>query len=267
MADSENKKTLNGKDAGKKGRLLKTLPTERINFQKQIDILRAYGASHEATHRPVGNTDVASMVGLNASTISLANAFFIDVGFLQRTEGGFIPAPELLSFCHAHQWDEEKAPRKLAPLIGKSWFAQALAARLKFKPMAEDEAVQVLAEVARADKDYLPQLRLLLDYLAVAGIVTKEGGQVRPLATAKQDDAPPPPTPPAMSRAVPETSGEEIATPDGTHAYVLPLPNGRKVTVVAPLDITVPEIARLKKWIEFTLQVDWSGEPEKRETV
>lgn len=67
--------------------------------------------------------------------------------------------------------------------------------------------------------------------------------------------------PPPSAAKAPLPPGEpEIPLLPGTHPYVLPLPNGRKVIVIAPLDITAPEIGRLKKWIEFTLQVDWSGE-------
>lgn len=54
----------------------------------------------------------------------------------------------------------------------------------------------------------------------------------------------------------------EPNVPTGYHPYELPLANGRKVTVVAPLDITAQEIKRLQKWTEFTLQVDWNGDLE-----
>jgi hypothetical protein len=46
----------------------------------------------------------------------------------------------------------------------------------------------------------------------------------------------------------------------GYHPYVLPLSNGRKITVIAPLDVTKAEIERLKKWAEFTLFLDWKEE-------
>jgi hypothetical protein len=45
--------------------------------------------------------------------------------------------------------------------------------------------------------------------------------------------------------------------PMGTHTHTLPLANKRKVTVNAPLDINPQEIARIQKWIEVTLLVDW----------
>jgi hypothetical protein len=51
----------------------------------------------------------------------------------------------------------------------------------------------------------------------------------------------------------------------GTHQYVLPLQNGRQVILQAPLDINASEIRRLQKWIEFTLQLDWSDQQEKKE--
>jgi len=56
------------------------------------------------------------------------------------------------------------------------------------------------------------------------------------------------------------TDQQEFTTSNGYHVYTLPLTNGRKVTIKAPLDISAQEIKRLNKWIEFTLQVDWSGE-------
>jgi hypothetical protein len=55
----------------------------------------------------------------------------------------------------------------------------------------------------------------------------------------------------------------ELAASDGYHPYILPLSGNRKVTIKAPLDITPQEIKRLTKWIEFTLQIDWSGEEKK----
>jgi hypothetical protein len=65
----------------------------------------------------------------------------------------------------------------------------------------------------------------------------------------------------------PKPYGGGLGATPGTHDYVLPLPNGRKVLIQAPLDITAAEIKRLQRWIEFTLQVDWSGEQEKLETI
>lgn len=57
----------------------------------------------------------------------------------------------------------------------------------------------------------------------------------------------------------------QLGAPEGYHTYTLPLVNGRKVTVLAPLDITPQEIKRLNKWQQFTLQVDWTGDEKETE--
>ena len=54
-----------------------------------------------------------------------------------------------------------------------------------------------------------------------------------------------------------DSKSENNKEESGYHNYVLPLSNGRKITVKAPLDVTKQEIERLKKWAEFTLFLDW----------
>jgi hypothetical protein len=41
-----------------------------------------------------------------------------------------------------------------------------------------------------------------------------------------------------------------------THTYVLPLANGRKISVTAPLDVTEKEVKRISKWLEVSLLID-----------
>ena len=74
--------------------------------------------------------------------------------------------------------------------------------------------------------------------------------------------------PEAVSQSISQNNAhdvgpQEASAPEGYHPYHLPLPNNRKVTVIAPLDITPQEIKRLVKWAEFTLQINWSGEENK----
>ena len=44
---------------------------------------------------------------------------------------------------------------------------------------------------------------------------------------------------------------------------VLPLAKDRKVTVVAPKDMTKQEIARMARWMEVTFQIDWNDDGSK----
>jgi len=182
MTTTENEKTerrVSTKPPPRRNPLKKTLPTDRLSVSKQLDILRAYGACYEATSSPVTNNDIASIVELAPGTVALSNAFLVDVGLLERGDTGFTPAAEVAAFCHAYGWDEEKAPQKLGPLLMKTWFAQALLPRLKFRNLKTDEALQILAEASGADKDYTVQLRMLVEFLAITGNVINENGEIR----------------------------------------------------------------------------------------
>jgi hypothetical protein len=167
----------------KKARPMKTLPTERIAFPKQLDLLRAYAAASGPTGKVVSNADVAGIVKVMASTVSMANAFFADTGLLIRADGGYLPAPEVLSFYRAYEWNPESASQKLGPLIAGTWFAKALLPKLAFRSMEEGEVMQALAEEAAAGPDYERQLRICLDYMAGAGLVQREGTLVKPART------------------------------------------------------------------------------------
>jgi hypothetical protein len=157
----------------------KYLPTDRITFTRQLDILRAWAAASGPLAKTVTNNDVSEIVKMQASTISMANAFFSSVGFLVKNENGFIPAPEVLAFLRNYEWSPESAPQKLAPLLLKSWFADALLNKLSFGAMSEDECIQNLADASAAGPDYRGQLKTLLDYLAAAGLIQRDGNLVK----------------------------------------------------------------------------------------
>lgn len=183
MAERDDKQTQAGaielpppKNAGVSRRVL---PTRRIAFQKQLDILRAYAAASGGTRTTVTNEAVGKVVGLSASTVSLANAFFVDVGLIERTEGRHAPAREILEYARAHQWDADYAGRELASPLRGTWFGSTLLPLLSFSSKTEDEAIRELAKAGNAEPQYKGQVRMLLEYLQAAGLIILENGQVR----------------------------------------------------------------------------------------
>lgn len=157
----------------------RTLPTARIAFAKQLDLLRAY-ANVGGEGRPVTNEDVARIVGMAASTVSLANPFFADAGLVLRIEGGYVPSPEVKSFARTYRWQGEDAARELAPALRRTWFAQILLPRLGYAPLSERDALAELDKEATAGPDYEPQLRMLLDFLEAAHLIMRNGEMVEP---------------------------------------------------------------------------------------
>lgn len=156
------------------------LPTARISFSRQMDLLRAYGATAGAERRPVTHEDVAPIVRMAASTASLANPFFADAGLLERVDGGYVPSPEVAAFARMWRWDEDAAPRELAPLLARTWFAETLLPRLDYHPLSEREAIAELDREATAGPEYAPSLRILLDFLEAAGLIVRDGERVEP---------------------------------------------------------------------------------------
>ncbi len=157
----------------------KYLPTPRITFSKQLDILRAFAAASGPTGKVASNEDVAEIVKMNSSTISLANPFLASGGLITKTDGGYIPCAEVMSFLRAYEWSPDTAAQKLAPVLAKTWFAEELLPRLAFGPMNEDEAIEDLAHAANAAPEYRGQLEMLLDYLVAAGLIQRDGSQIK----------------------------------------------------------------------------------------
>lgn len=177
---------------------VRVLPTDRIGFQKQLNILRAFAAVASQGNKLVTNPEAAKLAQLHPSTTLLALPFFADVGLLEKQGAGYVPAPEVIAFHRAHSWSPEKAPEKLAPLLRKTWFAQALVPNLQMKAIRERDAINELGSLAAAGPKHQTQVRMLLDYLQVSGVVRRDGdllkdaggghgqdGEVQPLA--KQD--------------------------------------------------------------------------------
>ncbi len=161
----------------------KPLPTNRIAFAKQLDLLRAFAASGGIERKAVVLSTAAKMVGMTPATASLANGFFVDAGLLIKVEGAqpqFQPSVEVAEFAQAHAWAPDIAGEKLAPALQKTWAWKALEPALKYSAtVSEVDAVRHLAEACGASPDYRPQLIIVLQYMETAGLLSRDGQVVR----------------------------------------------------------------------------------------
>ena len=150
MSDSETAAEAGRAGPAKRLKPTKPLPTDRISFPKQVDLLRAFAVAYTTTGRPVTYNDVASIVSMSASTVALAVPFWADIGLMERNDNAHTPSSIVLAFNRGYEWNSETAPHKLAPILRDAWFGKALLPRLAFRSMEEREAIEVLA--ARAAK-------------------------------------------------------------------------------------------------------------------
>jgi hypothetical protein len=153
----------------------KPLPTDRIPLSTQLDILRAYGAISTPDGKPIRLKELGAVVKRDPDTVSLCNPFFSDLKLIIKDGGGYLPSAEVVNYHNAYQWNPETAARELAPMISESWFAQELMSKLNFRPLEESEAIADLAKAVSAGPKYKKSLRLLLEYMEVAGLVTRDG--------------------------------------------------------------------------------------------
>ena len=198
-AETAEKSTKVRKAKSRKGKIAKskptkTLPNWRISVAKQFDVLRAYGAASNKGTRAASTEEAAEIVKMSPATVVMANAFLASIGLLKRADtGAYFPCSEIIDFLGAYEWDKKTASYKLAPKLKETWFAQALLPRLSFgDPVEEKQAITVLAEAAgNAGPEYERELRMLLEFMALGGLIQREGGQVKQFGKTPTVDAAP----------------------------------------------------------------------------
>jgi hypothetical protein len=171
----------------------KTLPTDRIAFPKQLELLRAYAAASGGSGKPVTNEEIAKITNLTASTVSLGNNFFSSAGLLRKLDPGYVPTAAVLDFARSYEWDKQTASHKLAPVIGDTWFARAILPILRIRSMEEKDAIQAIADAAGAGTAHEGNIRMLVQYLEASGVVGRQGKQLG-LGSAQILGAPPAPS-------------------------------------------------------------------------
>lgn len=242
--------------APKRVKLTQTLPTDRISFAKQTEIIRAFAAAYDKNGAPVSNDDVGRFVDLAGSTVSQCNALLIDLGILQRAEAGkFTPTAPAMEYFKLHQFSPDRAWSKLSPLIEKSWFGQELIAKLKFRAIEESEAVTDLALASNAEKGYEAQLKLAIEWLVQVGLAVREGSQLR-IAQSGTNGGVSGEAPVPSNVGVPPTPSADVIE-EGLFKSILPLDasSKRRLVVWAPATITMKELERIKQWLAVQIIV------------
>lgn len=152
------------------------LPSNRHGFPVHFDVLRRF-----VTISRNGSEGVAASLvegaGVPAQAASLNARFLRDIRLIVPTERGrYIPTPEAIRFVNAKSVSDEKARPILEALISSTWFAEIARSVLSSHPvMSEDQFLGELAIAAQTDKTKEePALRVLLEYLVYAGIVTRD---------------------------------------------------------------------------------------------
>jgi hypothetical protein len=238
----------------KRTTLTKVLPTDRIAFEAQVELLRAFAAVYQSNGgQPVTNDQAGDVLSkkLSGSTVSQTNGFFCDIGLLSRSDKGtgFVPGPEVIDYNNVCQWDQSEARLKLRPLFEKTWFYRVLIPRLQLAAQPQANCLAILANESKATKEHNEKLINLLSFLELAGIVSTTGGTVTLLQHKFTGLPEKPPLP---------LAGHKPPPPDGAEQHTLYLSSDkqRMVTLMAPLTISNAEYQRICNWIKVALIVE-----------
>lgn len=166
----------------------KVLPTNRMTFEKQLHLLRGYAAGYAHYKEPVSIRQVANVAKMNRDTISMANAFLLDAGLIDKSGLAFVPSAATIAFNHAHEWNAETAPQKLGSALQKTWFAQKLMPLVMMGAVTEEAAIRELASESSAGPENRSQLKMLLDFLERSGVLKREGDSYVKGTTFKKGD-------------------------------------------------------------------------------
>ena len=132
-----------------------TLPSDRTTSEKMVDSIRAFVAASESVGGPVNNKQAGEVIGMSENTIVVTNAFFCDVGILNRVASGkFEVSQAARDYAQALEWKNEDAGEKLKPLFAEKWFSKTLLPRLRFKEMSMDAAISALAQASGSPISY-----------------------------------------------------------------------------------------------------------------
>jgi len=157
------------------------LPTNRVAYEKQKDILKAFAIVGAQGNVTTNKAVSEALTGLLDSTIRFTNEFFVEVGFIRETSGGFVVSRELSEYYIAESTGEESAFHRLGPLLEKTWFAKTLLPKLQVRPLSDGQAITALAVAAgSADREYRGRIRMLLRYMEDAGLIRLDGNTYSP---------------------------------------------------------------------------------------
>lgn len=240
------------------------LPSDRMLFERQLSALRAFVAASTAQGgAPVTNEQAAPFAQLSPQTIVVTNAFFCEVGLLDRTGNGQFTVTQLaLAYDQAAQWDESTAGHKLRSAFEGRWFSKCLVPHLRLRSVNRNEAIRILADECGASKKYEGQLETLLRYMEVTGIVVDREGRLEPGGEAQKDAKPPGLGEQPGNDAVNVTSnqssslqGAELVPSDAPFIYV-DREKKKKIVLVGPNILTKSEFDRVKTWFELQFFIE-----------
>jgi hypothetical protein len=165
----------------------RVLPFHNLNFEKQIEVLKAYVAYYKKYKKPAHYRDVASIAGIRKIEVKRCRRFWRSLGFLEKKVGKDIPTAVAIEFINKLEMDkEDDAWGIFRDNIKDTWFFSYIMLVLRLqKTMTNNDLMDSLgsvAEIHRKEKhptfkereDILKSLHILIDLLVYSKTIEKD---------------------------------------------------------------------------------------------
>lgn len=234
-----------------RSRAERPLPTDRLSFEKQIDVLRAIARLSGRERRAVTAEQLSEAMGMKGNTAGLSNRFFVESNLVEFIGRGSYTASGALLDYHRHlsvdPQDLVGAVRCLVPAIQQSWYWQVIEPMLD-GGLPERMALLSLSGAAGAT-EHTAQLQIVLQFLVWLRMLRRDGDTL----LAGEHFGSPLPTGPDEQGGEPVVSQEVSARGQGQaseplHVTSSPLASPEPVAMVSfnfSVRITADDAARL----------------------
>ncbi|MEA3191036.1 MAG: hypothetical protein QOD77_1618 [Thermoplasmata archaeon] len=200
------------------------LPSERNPFALHFDLLKRIVLRTRNGQEAVA-AEKFEGEGIPTQAASMNVRFLKEIRLLTTTDRGlYLPTAECIRFVNARSVDEARAKPILKELLLPTWFAELAMEQLRLEPvMSEDRLIGEFALAAETDKAKKgAALRVILDYLAYAGILNRdERGVTLPAASP-------------VPAAVPMATSSALTVPPQVATQQAPVPPAGPTPAFAP---------------------------------
>ena len=184
------------------------LPTDRLRFDVQLNILQTMGRLSGSNKRPVDSDMVAQATRLSTATAGLCNRFFTESGWIEQvSKGKYVAADALLEYLRRDGVGASDATVPLADALRGSWVWEEIGPFVTDGGAPVGDVIVTLSRAAGAESGHVPQLENLLEWLDFVGLIIREGERVLPVRATSA----PPPTPETPANP---TEQQSSAAPD-----------------------------------------------------
>jgi hypothetical protein len=189
-----------------RSRPAKPLPTDRMKIELQLRVLQTVGRLG-TDKKPISPDRLADALNkeVSPSTVALSHSFFTDCGWLARLgRGEYAAADPLIAYSRRlAAGSADTALPFLRQSAARGWFWPVIMPLVSHGPAKLAEVTVALMTAAEVGDAHRPQIKMLLDWLVLIGLVTVANDTV----TLADADVPP--------TDVVEEEGEKNDTPGG----------------------------------------------------